>query len=201
MRGRLLNLLTFLSLLLCMAVVVLWVRSHFIGEWLGKRYLTRTANRIAATDWRMWTGRGSVELSIRRFHWGELADWPSDPRGEWRLVRDKPPADVAAAGPLPSPLNQIGFGVRWETTHEGMFDRAVAMPLWLVSVLLGACPIIWLYRRLRGHREGHCQRCGYDLRGSPGRCPECGDAHPSSHHIDHAAFGESKEDLAASGRG
>jgi hypothetical protein len=50
-----------------------------------------------------------------------------------------------------------------------------------VLVLLGAVlmAIAWTSRRLEHRRRrGRCERCGYDLRSSPVRCPEC--SHPRS---------------------
>ena len=35
--------------------------------------------------------------------------------------------------------------------------------------------LLWRARRaIRQEKEGYCRSCGYDLRASPDRCPECG---------------------------
>ncbi len=49
-------------------------------------------------------------------------------------------------------------------------------PLWVVALCAGVFAAGLLTSRVRRAAipPGHCQRCGYDLRASPERCPECG---------------------------
>jgi hypothetical protein len=56
----------------------------------------------------------------------------------------------------------------------------VVLPLWLVMIACAILPAAWIYKRAIGrrrNREGHCPACGYDLRASKDRCPECGKPH------------------------
>jgi hypothetical protein len=59
--------------------------------------------------------------------------------------------------------------------------RGISAPLWLIATVFALWPLatITLATRRRNrkqHRiaEGLCPWCGYDLRASPDRCPECG---------------------------
>ncbi len=59
------------------------------------------------------------------------------------------------------------------------FHFRIGLPLWIPCVLfsLPTTVLWWLDRRRM--RLGHCQRCGYNLRGNvSGVCPECGSAMP-----------------------
>lgn len=61
----------------------------------------------------------------------------------------------------------------------------LAVPYWLLCVLFSIIPAAVLIRRRR-HRGrvavGHCAKCGYDLRATPDRCPECGTSALTAHH-------------------
>ena len=58
------------------------------------------------------------------------------------------------------------------------------LPLWSLALLFAVAPGVRIYRarsRRRRLRAGLCLTCGYDLRATPGRCPECG-AIPQAAH-------------------
>jgi hypothetical protein len=56
----------------------------------------------------------------------------------------------------------------------------LTIPYWLVFSVSAALPTLWLIRWRRRQtarwkmERGLCVRCGYDLRASASRCPECG---------------------------
>jgi len=65
--------------------------------------------------------------------------------------------------------HHVSYGVRYTTVAGAVSLLSLA---WLVRVaLLGR-------RRRRNKGLGLCPSCGYDLRATPGRCPECGAASP-----------------------
>lgn len=69
----------------------------------------------------------------------------------------------------------IGIGYNLEKWSQPVWS--FAPPCWLVIIMAGILPVMWmrgLVRRRRFVPPGMCRVCGYDLRATPDRCPECG---------------------------
>lgn len=62
--------------------------------------------------------------------------------------------------------------------HQQFEYFTLLVPYWLVALLAMMLPLAYvpklLPRLTQRHRDNLCRACGYDLRATPDRCPECG---------------------------
>ena len=67
----------------------------------------------------------------------------------------------------------------WIPIHLGPIDMSInkAVAYLLLGAVFGIPSFIWAVTARRNKRTpGQCGNCGYDLRATPERCPECGRA-------------------------
>ncbi len=182
MRRRVFMLLSALSLSLFATTVALWARSYFAGDEVGHAWLngrTCTVRELLVNS-----SRGEISVQLIR-----IDETPSEfashqarignARSLWRT-------GAAAAWDLGAGnWNKLGFGCRrsvgpatdGKTTWGREVELTYAFPAWLPALLFAALPACWIVLRIRAARRfgtGQCKACGYDLRATPGRCPECG---------------------------
>src|SRR5215217_2227828 len=165
MLRRLFTLFSALSLLLCVAAAALWVRSYWEGY--GLYYATRPPPALLTWGYAarggLWVGR--MESRYRR---------PG-----WSVERFPAPPGVFYDSEFP-PGVRLGFGYIPRSSPQAMYG--IVAPLWFLTLATAAAPawhvVVLLRRRRRRLRQSNClcPNCGYDLRATPGRCPECGRA-------------------------
>ena len=69
--------------------------------------------------------------------------------------------------------NGLAFGAHDDHGGRVFF---VAIDLWIIMLAAAVLPSCWAFSdsRRRRRQDGSCSICGYDLRATPDRCPECG---------------------------
>jgi hypothetical protein len=163
MRRRLLNLLTVLSLVLWLGLAAAIARSYrVLDQW----------NRFRGTDfWSVELEQGHLFLVHGR---GDIDQGGYDafrPRPAGRSL--PPPWSLYASGSGETQQFALGRSGPLTLTHY-------RLSLWWVAALAAVLPAASAARRLPWRRwcgprpPGLCRRCGYDLRATPDRCPECG---------------------------
>jgi hypothetical protein len=195
-RRFILNAATVLSLLLCAGVVGLWVRSYRIApasftlpqgaflldHWRGQVVLMHHRSNLNP-GW-VWT---TVYVS-REEQYGMHAlvkaavfDQASPPNPlhpqfpSVLLTRPYVPMDVARGAGLSEWGGfraNVAYLPRWRSL--GSIVQTLAFPYWAIVILACALPARWLWSHRPRYGAGRCAQCGYDLRATPDRCPECG---------------------------
>jgi hypothetical protein len=174
---------TVVSLVLCVATVVLWVRSYRGTDSLSIRVpgeVERPGDHgPLSLTFGVASSRGALVLTRWEDETRVRIDEPYPP---------PPPTLRISAHHSPGPWQvERGWQTRRWHGYAGFFSgseyysgsgassdlRYFALPYWcpVLVLTLMASPVL---RRSRRQRPGLCPSCGYDLRATPDRCPECG---------------------------
>jgi hypothetical protein len=146
------------SLVVFIAVCVLWVRSFWVPNYYPGGIWKPGA-------WSLLSHRGEVSLSFARGVSREENDASPNWRRNYLLFETGEDGPRSASFPQARTLTRT----RWVSTPHWVLALgfAIAATPWAVGVLQR--------RRERDRIAGSlCPQCGYDLRASPDRCPECG---------------------------
>lgn len=181
MLRRMFNFAAAASLLLTLGIGLLWWQSYGSSDkvaWSGDRAYTS-----------LRSAQGRAVLYLYR------ADFPirhnTDDRGlqYGREGAASPDLEMLSVMILCSDSsvrlvqwNHAGFAWSHRRSNRDLIVTAVA-PCWSLASATSMFPLAWtgarLRRRFRRHKTtGLCATCGYDLRATPDRCPECGTIPP-----------------------
>jgi len=151
------NALTVLSLLVCLATVLLWVRAKPMADLLV-----------------YYSGRAGHTFMAYRDGM-EYLQWPEDVDDPKTWLGDNRPSHSLGWHYQKTYAGQGGSGFTY-VHRSASGDFNIGLPYWFICLITALAPAARLTSRLRRKRPppGLCPKCHYDLRATADRCPECG---------------------------
>jgi hypothetical protein len=167
---------TFLSALLFITVAALWARSYHHYDYLGFNFHDRSGGWVART------ALGGACVTWFHGYDPSPSRIPGVLGGSKRIPQELHPIPWAQLDGFRDgqALNLLGLRVMRKRWPDGYSNTGFVVPLWQPAALTLILPAIAVRRHRRAarlrlrQRAGQCPHCGYDLRASPSRCPECG---------------------------
>ena len=172
MRRFLVSFPAIVFLVLSLILAGCWVRSHWVAD-----LTSLTVKHEGAFGFTVY----NIDSIGGSMHFGWLST-PSSLPGDERYgfkVEHLNAADIRVFG------DHWGFGVvdnRHPLNSSMAPNWEIWLPNWFIMLALTPLAIPWLTMRFRSARRHKrivrrlCPTCGYDLRATPDRCPECGAA-------------------------
>lgn len=201
---------TLLSLLLCLATAVFWIRSYQTGDTLIIVHCTFRDNVYINRQFAIVLGNGTMRHALEiNTRTNPPPEW-LDPTAMSNVKLEQPGWRVRTCVNPPDWCERSFFprsqqkwdrpGIRlgsvssiehydergnvtiekWAVRTSRYSKRVVDLRCWLIVTLTAMPTAVYVLRCIvrRPLPPGHC-RCGYDLRASKDRCPECGTPVPS----------------------
>jgi hypothetical protein len=179
LRIRLMLLSTIAWMVVCILVLFMWRRSWYVSDRFGYRHIYNAPVEWVERTFDLHSSDGTLAFVMG-------VEDQTDPKilsyvskmplyTGFRWLSEKP-YDLRMVSKNPPRWNKRGFSAFNDGTKINS-SVAVMAPYWAI-LIAASIPMFlcgWIsVRRWRRQKRGTCLRCGYDLRASPQRCPECG---------------------------